>query len=218
MMPLISRPHLVPVEHLGLPAFSPFTRWLSAVLAVVALVALALALPGASHQAGATDWCSGGVCQEWVARYDAVTGGDNARALAVDGWGSVYATGECPGSGTSDDYATVKYSSAPILNHLAGKYGEADFSGDGKQAQDAQLYDPHGLYETADNTLYFADTGNGRIRRIQPRGPAGTITTVAGSDTQGYCGDEGPATSACLTLPRDVFVDDAGKHLHRGHR
>jgi len=102
------------------------------------------------------------------------------------------------------------HSNEPIINRLAGQYQNPGFSGDGGQAQNAQLNDPHGLYETADNTLYFADTGNGRIRRIQPNAPDGTITTVAGSATQGYCGDNGPATSACLNGPRDVFVDIAG--------
>lgn len=37
-----------------------------------------------------------------------------------------------------------------------------------------------------------------------------TITTVAGNGTYAYCGDGGPATSACFEYPQDVALDPAG--------
>jgi len=50
--------------------------------------------------------------QQWVARYDGPASGGGVYAIAVDGTGSVYVTGYSEGSGTSTDYATVKYNSS----------------------------------------------------------------------------------------------------------
>ena len=45
--------------------------------------------------------------------------------------------------------------------------------------------------------LYIADYDNYRIRKVSN----GVITTVAGNGTEGYSGDNGPATSAQLSYP-----------------
>jgi sugar lactone lactonase YvrE len=55
--------------------------------------------------------------------------------------------------------------------------------------------------------VYIADTGNGRIRKVDA---SGIITTVAGSGNGFNLGDGGPATSAQLANPSDVVVDGAG--------
>ncbi|WP_086055668.1 NHL repeat-containing protein, partial [Protofrankia coriariae] len=86
--------------------------------------------------------------------------------------------------------------------------GAPGYSGDDGPATAAQLAKPTSVLVDADGTLYIADTGNHRIRRI---GTNDVITTVAGSGTPGYSGDGGPATAAQLANPGSVAVTDDGR-------
>jgi uncharacterized protein (TIGR03437 family) len=81
------------------------------------------------------------------------------------------------------------------------------FSGDGGLAVSAQLGGPSGVAVDASGNLFIADSGNNRVRKVTPQG---TITTVAGSGTQGFSADGGPAVSAQLLNPYGVAVNASG--------
>ena len=59
--------------------------------------------------------------------------------------------------------------------------------------------------------VYIADTYNNRIRKVTVS--TGIITTIAGTGTSSYSGDNGAATSASLNLPHGVAVDASGRIL-----
>ena len=91
------------------------------------------------------------------------------------------------------------------------------FGGDNGPATSAQLDKPSGVAATADGGFLIADFNNQRIRKVSA---GGTITTVAGT-TQGYGGDNGPATAAQLNQPAGVAVTADGGYLiaeRSGHR
>jgi uncharacterized protein (TIGR03437 family) len=62
----------------------------------------------------------------------------------------------------------------------------------------SRIYDNSGLAFDSSGNLYIADNHNGRLRKIDTRG---TITTVAGTGTYGYGGDQGPALTAFIQGP-----------------
>ena len=56
--------------------------------------------------------------------------------------------------------------------------------------------------------IYIADQWNHRIRKVTVS--TGIISTIAGTGTAGYSGDNGAATSATLNYPHGVVLDTAG--------
>jgi trimeric autotransporter adhesin len=83
----------------------------------------------------------------------------------------------------------------------------AGWAGDGGPATAAQLQDPKAVWVAPSGDLYIADSGNERIRRVDP---SGTISTIAGTGVQGFSGDGGPALAAQFDGPRALAGDGAG--------
>ena len=99
-----------------------------------------------------------------------------------------------------------------IITTFVGDGGDCandtDGLGDGCPAKLAIIYSPNALAFDASGNLFIADSGSCRIRRVDAA--TGMITTVAGSGSEGYSGDGGPATSARLLFPYGVAVDGSG--------
>jgi DNA-binding beta-propeller fold protein YncE len=85
--------------------------------------------------------------------------------------------------------------------------GERGFAGDDGPAERAFLNGPFDVGFDADGNLYFSDTFNHRIRRVDAR--TGIITTCAGAGEAGYAGDGGPAIRARLNEPYGIAIDKA---------
>jgi sugar lactone lactonase YvrE len=86
--------------------------------------------------------------------------------------------------------------------------GTPGFSGDNGPATGAQLNNPSGVATDSAGNLYIADTANHRIRKVAVG--SGNISTVAGTGTAGYSGDNGPASAAELHSPAGIALDSAG--------
>ncbi len=119
--------------------------------------------------------------------------------VAVDAAGNLFIA-------DMDNNRIRKVDTNGIITTVAGN-GSPDYSGDGGPATNACLDAPYGMTVDAFGNLFFADSWNDRIRKVDP---LGIITTVAGSDNWGYSGDGGAATNATLNLPSGVALDSTG--------
>ncbi len=114
---------------------------------------------------------------------------------AVDSDGNVYVS-------DSSNQRIRKIDAIGIITTIAGT-GTAGFTGDGGPATQAQINNPNGLALAADGSIYIADYGNQRIRKITPDG---MIWAIAGNGTKGFSGDDGPATAAQINNPNSMAV------------
>ena len=119
------------------------------------------------------------------------------QGLAVDAAGNLYIA-------DAGNHKVRKVTNGTIST-VAGS-GTAGFGGDGGSATGAQLNTPFGVAVDAAGTLYIAEFGNNRVRKVT----GGTISTLAGNGISGYSGDNGPATGAMLRGPQSVAVDGGG--------
>ena len=135
-------------------------------------------------------------------------------------------------------YPSLSPSAVFFVSTVAGT-GSASYSGDNGAATSAALNSPFGVgvdvsgrqlrkhyvysfclhsvsisYLTlwpfcALGNVYIADTSNHRIRKLTVS--TGIISTIVGTGTGSYSGDNGAATSAALNNPQGVAVDSSGK-------
>ncbi len=121
------------------------------------------------------------------------------KGLAVNGAGEVVFSDHL-------SHQLYKRNSDGLVSIFAGT-GTRGYSGDGSLATQAQFSRPRGIAVDQDNNYYIADEFNHRIRKIDA---TGIITTIAGTGSPGYSGDNDLATLAQLNHPAGVAIDDLG--------
>ena len=124
-------------------------------------------------------------------------------AIAYDTSGNLYVA-------ETQRHTIRKIDTLGNITTVAGD-GTEGFSGDGGPATSAQLSSPQGLAIDSTGTLYLADSGNHRIRRIDAASKV--IQTVAGDGRAAFAGDGGPATGASLSRPTSLAIDASGTNL-----
>ncbi len=136
---------------------------------------------------------------------DFPAGLQSIRAIAAGPDGGLYMADE--------DHRIKHLTPDGTLTVIVGT-GEAGFGGDGGRAITAQLNEPSDVALAADGSVYIADAGNGRIRRVDPRGTMTTVVGIGGQEPvageHGPIGDGGPAADALLLRPESVAIGSDG--------
>lgn len=108
-----------------------------------------------------------------------------------------------------------------IVDTILGT-GEYGFNGDGLSPRETQVAFPKGpnpepnggIVMDANGNLYFADTDNHRIRKVEwfdDDYTDGVVTTIAGTGEAGFGGDGGPAVDAQIHFPQDMELGPDGR-------
>ncbi|MBI4851013.1 MAG: SMP-30/gluconolactonase/LRE family protein [Acidobacteria bacterium] len=94
-----------------------------------------------------------------------------------------------------------------IITTVAGT-GEAGFSGDGAQATQAKLSFPTAVTVDSKGNIFFSDSFNNRIRRVDAQ--TGIIRTVTGTGEAGFSGDGDLASKAKISFPNGLTLNSRG--------
>lgn len=100
-----------------------------------------------------------------------------------------------------------KINSVGIITSIAGG-GQTSNIGDGNLATRASLRKPTSIVVDSNGDIFFSDSDNNRIRKID--GITGIITSVVGNGEVGLSGDGALAKDAKLNSPEDLVIDDDG--------
>jgi DNA-binding CsgD family transcriptional regulator/sugar lactone lactonase YvrE len=122
--------------------------------------------------------------------------------VAVGRSGDLYVT---------EGHRVLRVSGSGTVSTFTGGVGPGA-SGDGGPAADATLDDPRAVVADDLGDVFIADTGNNRVRRVDP---TGIITTIAGTGVAGFSGDGGAATAAQLDAPTGLALG-FGRTLYIG--
>ncbi len=163
---------------------------------------------------------AGGTCSTGFASGTSVTlTAIPAQDWEMSGWGGLCwgtaDTADCvlSASVSGGSAVTATFTSPGVITSVAGSAVRGS-GGDGQPATTARLNHPWGLAFDAAGNLYFVDTGNHRVRKVDA---SGVITTVAGTGVVGFSGDGDLASRAELNNPAGMAID-AGGNLYVADR
>ena len=111
--------------------------------------------------------------------------------------------------------AASRWAWAADVVTIAGNGGYS-YAGDGGQATSASMRWPTGLAIDSIGNVYVSDSTNNVIRKITVL--TGIITTHVGMGTYSFSGDGGVATSATLSGPYGIYIDNSGNNLSMEYR
>lgn len=109
----------------------------------------------------------------------------------------------------SDNNVIRKVGHDGIIRTIAGS-GQRGFEGDGGPASAAKFDSPQALALDRAGRLYIGDEHNNAVRIIELDG---TVRTLVGIKGPGFSGDGGPASSAQIADPENIWVRKDGSIL-----
>lgn len=126
---------------------------------------------------------------------------NSPTGVAVDGSGNIYIS-----DATNNRIRKITAADGKIST-IAGN-GQAGSTGDGGPALSASMNFPYGLAVDQNGDVYYAEFSSHRVRKITVS--TGTISTVAGTGTATFNGDDRLATEAAVNAPINVTFDNNG--------
>ena len=107
-----------------------------------------------------------------------------------------------------ENHRVIEYSPKTQTVRTVAGTGVKGLTGDGGLATKAALNEPYEVRFAKNGDMYFVEMKNHLVRKVDAK--TNVITTIAGTGTQGYSGDGGPATKATLSKPHSITLDDQG--------
>lgn len=133
-------------------------------------------------------------------------GGPASAATLQEPWSITFSPDGILYIADRDNHAIRTVDTAGTIATIAGT-GDRGYGGDGGLAVEAKMSRPQGVALDAAGNLFFSDSDNHRIRRVDSQG---IITTVVGTGETGNSGDGGLATEAQIIDPNGIAFDAKG--------